>query len=107
GAAEGGDAARAGHAEVGDLEDFLGAEAAAEDVVGLEIAVDHADLVDGDEAAREALDGVRGARRIEARGVGADAVLDALGERGALGPAVHVLDDDPGEIDAAFADGDA
>ncbi len=66
--------------------------------------MDHADLVDGHEAAREAVDGVRRARGVEAEAGGAEAVLDALRERRPLGAAVHVLDDDPGEIDAPRAD---
>ena len=82
------------------------AEAAAEHVVGLEIAVDDAHVVHGREAAREALHRVRRARGVEGRPRHLEAVIHALRERGALGPAVHVLDHDPGHGDMLAPVGD-
>ena len=91
-------------AEVGDLEQLVGAEAAAEDVPRRHVAVHDAHLVDGLEPARQTRDGERGAVRIESVAGLLDGEIDALVERRALGAAVHVLEREPRQLhlDAAL-----
>jgi len=89
-------------AEVRDLEQLVIAEAAAEDVVRLQIAVDDRHLVDGGDALRERFDGMRGAAGIERRARLLDGIRDALRERRPLRASVHVLEREPGDVERAF-----
>ena len=95
-AERGGEPLRAGDAEIGDLEDFGLAEAAAQDVARREVAVDDAHAVDREHARGQATHQVRDAVRFEREARAIDAVGDALLERRALDAAVHVLDGEPG-----------
>ena len=101
-----GDPARSRDAEVCELEDLVGAEAAAENVLGLDVAVNDAHLVDRRQAPREALDRVRGARGRE-RGAGTPKRVRNAGRQGrALQAAVHVLERQPRQVDASGCEGE-
>jgi hypothetical protein len=91
----GGDAGRSCDTEVCHFEDLVVPEAAAQDVLGFQIAMDDTDLVNGREPLAEALDRVGCASGVERVPRLADAVRDPIGQGGSLGAAVHVLHGQP------------
>jgi hypothetical protein len=83
------------HAEVGDLEDLGLAKTAAEHVTWGQIAMDDVHRMDRDQALRKALDGVRGANRVEREPGVLNRILHALIERRPFDATVHVFDGQP------------
>src|SRR5262249_470225 len=99
------DSARPCNAEIGNLEDFLIPEPAAEDIARREISMNDTDVVNGNQATRDALKRVSRTPGVEREAGVLDRMFESLGERRSLDPTMNVLESEPRQLAlAAIAD---